>query len=115
MEATLTVLWTVVFLLVLAGFVSVVVLPGWFRARRQEAVWRQIALTEALDGQFGPLVSPRTAERESLPESRIAASAGVMPQLEGQVSEILRWHRVASAEGPATSWALPAGACVSVI
>ena len=58
MEATLTVLWTVVFLLVLAGFVSVVVLPGWFRARRQEAVWRQIALTEALDGQFGPLVSP---------------------------------------------------------
>jgi hypothetical protein len=44
--------------LVLAGFVSLVVLPGWFRTRRQEAVWRQIALTEALDGQLGPIVSP---------------------------------------------------------
>ena len=58
MEATLTVLWAVVALLVLAGLVSLLVLPGWFRARRQEAVWRQIALTEALDGELGPIVSP---------------------------------------------------------
>jgi hypothetical protein len=58
MEASLMVLWAVVALLFLAGFVSLAVLPGWFRARRQEAVWRQIALTEALDGELGPIVSP---------------------------------------------------------
>ena len=35
-----------------------ILLVGWLRSRRQEAIQRQIALTDAIDGQFGPVVSP---------------------------------------------------------
>jgi len=70
MEASLTVLWAVVALLFLTGFISLVILPGWIRTRRQEAVWRQIALTEALDGELGPIVSP-LVKRPLLGQRRI--------------------------------------------
>ncbi len=43
------------------GFVLVVgpmLLVDWSRKRRQEVIRRQIALTDALDGQFGAIVSP---------------------------------------------------------
>jgi hypothetical protein len=33
-------------------------LVGWFRSRRQEAVQRQIALTDAIDARLGAVVSP---------------------------------------------------------
>jgi hypothetical protein len=35
-----------------------ILLVGWLRSRRQEAIQRQIALTDAIDGQLGPVVSP---------------------------------------------------------
>ena len=34
------------------------VLVDWLRKRRREAIMRQIALTDAIDGQLGPIVSP---------------------------------------------------------
>lgn len=34
------------------------VLVDWVRMRRQAVIARQIALTDALDAQFGPLVAP---------------------------------------------------------
>jgi hypothetical protein len=37
-------------------------LVDWSRKRRQAAIGRQIALTEALDGQLGPIVSPVVKE-----------------------------------------------------
>ena len=35
-----------------------ILLLGWLRSRRQEAIQRQIALTEAIDARLGPIVSP---------------------------------------------------------
>ena len=35
-----------------------ILLLGWLRSRRQEAIQRQIALTDAIDGRLGPIVSP---------------------------------------------------------
>jgi hypothetical protein len=34
------------------------VVADWLRQRREAATWRQIAITDAIDSQFGPLVSP---------------------------------------------------------
>ena len=45
----------------LLGFLLVggpMVLADWVRARRQAVIARQIALTDALDAEFGPLVAP---------------------------------------------------------
>ena len=35
-----------------------ILLGGWLRSRRQEAIQRQIALTEAIDARLGSIVSP---------------------------------------------------------
>jgi hypothetical protein len=35
-----------------------ILLLGWLRSRRQEAIQRQIALTDAIDARLGPIVSP---------------------------------------------------------
>ncbi|MCX5735218.1 MAG: hypothetical protein NTW68_12950 [candidate division NC10 bacterium] len=35
-----------------------ILLLDWFRSRRQEAIQRQIALTDAIDAQVGAIVSP---------------------------------------------------------
>ncbi len=46
---------------VLIGFVLVggpMILVDWVRRRRQSAIERQIALTDAIDGQMGVIVSP---------------------------------------------------------
>jgi hypothetical protein len=46
---------------VLLGFALVggpMLLVDWCRRRRQTAIERQIALTDALDGQLGPIVAP---------------------------------------------------------
>lgn len=45
----------------LLGFALVggpMLLVDWFRKRRQEAIDRQIALTDAIDGRLGAIVSP---------------------------------------------------------
>lgn len=34
------------------------IVTDWRRQRRTEATWRQIALTDAIDGRLGPIVSP---------------------------------------------------------
>lgn len=34
------------------------IVTDWRRHRRAEATWRQIALTDAIDGRLGPIVSP---------------------------------------------------------
>jgi hypothetical protein len=46
----------VVFAFVLVG--GPAVLTDWIRDRRQEAIRRQIVLTDALDGKLGTVVSP---------------------------------------------------------
>jgi hypothetical protein len=46
---------------VLLGFVlggGPMFLADWFRKRRQEEIARQIALTDAIDGQVGAIVAP---------------------------------------------------------
>ena len=35
-----------------------ILLLGWLRSRRQEAIQHQIALTDAIDARLGPIVSP---------------------------------------------------------
>ena len=40
------------------GILSTVLLPSWLGRRRREAARRQVVLTEALDGQLGPIVAP---------------------------------------------------------
>jgi hypothetical protein len=35
-----------------------ILLLGWLRSRRQEAIQRQVALTDAIDARLGPIVSP---------------------------------------------------------
>jgi hypothetical protein len=47
--------------LVLIGFALIggpMILMDWLRRRRQEAIERQVELTEALDGRFGTMVAP---------------------------------------------------------
>lgn len=34
------------------------ILTDWLRKRREAATWCQIAITDAIDSQFGPIVSP---------------------------------------------------------
>ncbi len=35
-----------------------ILLVGWLRSRRRDAIQRQIALTDAIDARLGPIVSP---------------------------------------------------------
>jgi hypothetical protein len=59
MQASLTVVSGMAFMLL--GFVLLggpMALVDWFRRRRQTAIARQIALTDALDGRLGALVAP---------------------------------------------------------
>jgi len=58
METTLNFVWAVIALLVVLGFVGSAILPGWLRRRRGESARRQIALTDALDAELGPIVAP---------------------------------------------------------
>ena len=58
MEAALHIVWASVALFVVVGFVAMATLPSMVRRRRQEAVRRQIALTEALDSALGPVFAP---------------------------------------------------------
>jgi hypothetical protein len=58
MDATLHIVWALIALFVVVGFTALTILPGMVRERRQEAVRRQIALTDALDSALGPVVAP---------------------------------------------------------
>jgi len=58
MDTGLTLVGALVALSYFGGILSIVFLPSWLRRRRREAVRRQVVLTEALDGQLGPIVAP---------------------------------------------------------
>jgi len=45
-------------LIFFGAIAGAVLLPGWLQNRRRELVRRQIELTDALDGTFGPIVAP---------------------------------------------------------
>ncbi len=70
------------------GFVLVggPVLVDGFRTRRDQAIRRQIALTDALDGRLGPIVAPLVRRplwgpweiRIAVPEQRWAAVPGIL-------------------------------------
>jgi hypothetical protein len=49
---------TVVSLLAFLWIGAPIILTSWLRKRRQETVRRQIALTDAIDGQLGMIVAP---------------------------------------------------------
>jgi hypothetical protein len=59
METILTGLQTLLIVLFLASLLGgPVVLVDWLRKRRRETVMQQIALTDAIYGQFGSIASP---------------------------------------------------------
>jgi hypothetical protein len=58
MDTGLTLLGALDALFFFGGILSAVLLPGWLQKRHRETARRQIALTEALDGEFGPIVAP---------------------------------------------------------
>ena len=59
METVLTWLGVVAVSLYMVSLIGgPMVLVDWLRNRRQATVTRQIALTDAIDGQLGPMVSP---------------------------------------------------------
>lgn len=58
MAANTHILWAATALAALAGFSAMVILPGVFRRRQEDAARRQIALTDALDAAIGPIVAP---------------------------------------------------------
>ena len=58
MDTGLTLLGALDALFFFGGILSAVLLPGWLQRRHREAARRQIALTEALDAEFGPVVAP---------------------------------------------------------
>jgi hypothetical protein len=49
---------TVLSLLVFVLIGGPVILADWSRKRREAATWCQIAITDAIDNQIGPIVSP---------------------------------------------------------
>lgn len=53
----------VVWLLVFLWIGGPILLTDWVRNRRREAIRRQIALTEAIEGQFGSIVAPVVQKR----------------------------------------------------
>ena len=59
METILTWLSVAIAPLYMASLIGgPMILVDWLRRRRQEAIRLQIALTDAIDGQLGPIVSP---------------------------------------------------------
>ena len=59
METILTWLGVAIVPLYMASLIGgPMILVDWLRRRRQEAIRLQIALTDAIDGQLGPMVSP---------------------------------------------------------
>jgi len=58
METGLTLLGALCALVFFGGIAGAVLLPGWLQRRQRESVRRQIELTDALDGTFGPIVAP---------------------------------------------------------
>ena len=54
--------FVVVSLYVTAWVIGPMVLTDWFRTRREEATKRQIAITDAIHGQVGPVVSPEVTK-----------------------------------------------------
>lgn len=58
MELGLTLSGTLLALGFFAALVGLPVLPDRLRRRREEAIGRQIALTDALDAALGPIVAP---------------------------------------------------------
>jgi len=74
----------VLVLFVLVG--GPMLLVDWSRKRRQAAIGRQLALTDALDEQLGPIVSPVVKEpvfgpweiRIAVPFHRSATVAGIL-------------------------------------
>jgi hypothetical protein len=59
MQASLLVASMAVFVLLgFALFGGPMILVDWFRKRREAAIERQIALTDALDGRLGAMVAP---------------------------------------------------------
>ncbi len=81
------------------GFALVVgpmLLVDWSRKRRQEVIRRQIALTDALDGQFGAIVSPTVKKplfgpweiRIAVPILRSAAVARILSVVDTMFSGV---------------------------
>ncbi len=59
METILTWLGVAIVPLYMASLIGgPMILADWLRRRRQEAISLQIALTDTIDGQLGPMVSP---------------------------------------------------------
>ena len=87
MQASLMVVGVTAF--VLLGFVlfgGPVILVDWLRRRRQAAIERQVALTDALDGRFGAMVAPVVTKplfgpweiRFAVPLRRSAVAGGIL-------------------------------------
>jgi len=67
METILGGIGTLLIMLVMASlFAGPFILVNWLRKRRQEAVMQQIALTDAIDGNFGAIASPAVTVRRPL-------------------------------------------------
>ena len=58
MNAHVTLLGALDALFFFGGMLSLIVLPGWLQKRHRETARRQIAITEALDAEFGQMVAP---------------------------------------------------------
>jgi len=78
----------------LVGFAVIggpMVLTDWVRKRRETVIARQIALTEALDGRFGAIVTPVVAKPLFRPwEVRIAVPlhrSAILARMLGAVDE----------------------------
>ena len=78
----------------LVGFALIggpMVLTDWVRKRRETVIARQIALTEALDGRFGAIVTPVVAKPLFRPwEVRIAVPlhrSAILARMLGAVDE----------------------------
>ncbi len=106
-------------------------LVDWMRARRQEVTRRQIALTDALDGHFGAIVSPVVRRplwgsweiEIAVPFSRSGAVGRILAVVHEALSGVdgvsagsyrivlaatqnpIRWVRQRPRRRPATRWA----------
>jgi hypothetical protein len=63
MDTGLTFLGALEALFFFGGILSALVLPGWLQRRRREVATHQIALTDALDDEVGPIVAPVVRRR----------------------------------------------------
>ena len=75
-----------------------ILLVGWLRSRRQVAIQRQIALTDAIDARLGPIVSPAVTKplwgpwrvRIAMPFTRPAPVGRILAIAHGVLSGIDR-------------------------